>query len=216
MATPRVDTGDELPASLATIANQLADEGVPVGAIARSINIPFADVSKFLQKSVVAGKIIQVPKADWPVDKHSTRDTRLPQFDLFTGYNEEMLLLTLIRIYKVSKLQAAFFGALLRRKEVTRQALHEIIESRRSPDADETEEKMVDVVICNLRKRLKPHHLIIKTIWSAGYYIETDQRRQVRDTLNEHAQAAMPEGAKPLAAMIKVDDDDEDDVSPLG
>jgi hypothetical protein len=196
-ATPTLD--------IAAIVTQLADEGVPVRAIARSVHLPYAEVSELIDTAVAEGQLLQVPKSDWPIGKGHTRDNREPQFDPFTGVSEDAFDLTLIRLFRVTKLQCALLAPLLRRKEVTRNAMHETIERRRKPGAPPTEEKLVDVVICNLRKKLKPFKLEIKTIWSQGYYMDAEHRAKVRDMINEHTQQAT------LNAPLPVVDGDEDD-----
>lgn len=193
-------------ATIAAIVTQLADEGVPVRAIARSVHIPYGDVAALIETAVAEGQLLQVPKSDWPIGKGQSRDNREPQFDPFTGVSEDAFDLTLIRLFRVTKLQCSLLAPLLRRKEVTRNAMHETIERRRKPGAPPTEEKLVDVVICNLRKKLKPFGLEIKTIWSQGYYMDAEHRAKVRDMINNHTQEATLVGATPVVAS----DEDED------
>lgn len=188
------------------IITQLADEGVPVRAIARSVKMPYSDVAALIDTAIAEGQLLQVPKPDWPIGKGQSRDNREPQFDPFTGVSEDAFDLTLIRLFRVTKLQCSLLAPLLRRKEVTRNAMHETIERRRKPGAPPTEEKLVDVVICNLRKKLKPFGLEIKTIWSQGYYMDAEHRAKVRDMINNHTQEATLSGTLPQV----VPDDDED------
>lgn len=191
---------------IAAIVTQLADEGVPVRAIARSVHLPYAEVSELIDTAVAEGQLLQVPKSDWPIGKGKSRDNREPQFDPFTGVSEDAFDLTLIRLFRVTKLQCSLLAPLLRRKEVTRNAMHETIERRRKPGAPPTEEKLVDVVICNLRKKLKPFGLEIKTIWSQGYYMDAEHRAKVRDMINNHTQEATLSEAP---AVVASDEDDD-------
>lgn len=191
---------------LQSIVTQLADEGVPIRAIARSVKMPYGDVSALIDTAIAEGQLLQVPKSDWPIGKGHSRDNREPQFDPFTGVSEDAFDLTLIRLFRVTKLQCSLLAPLLRRKEVTRNAMHETIERRRKPGAPPTEEKLVDVVICNLRKKLKPFGLEIKTIWSQGYYMDAEHRAKVRDMINNHTQEATLVDAP---AVVATDEDDE-------
>jgi hypothetical protein len=195
-------------AALLAVITNLADEGVPVRAIARSTQVPLGDVLDHLQIALGEGKILQVPKTDWPIGKGQSRENREPQFDPFTGISETALETTLLRLFKVTKLQCSLLMPLLRRKEVTRQAMHETIETRRKLGAPPTEEKLVDVVICNLRKKLKPLGLEIKTIWSQGYYMETEHRRKARDLITEHMQEAALQNPEAVTAAFELDDED--------
>jgi hypothetical protein len=65
---------------------------------------------------------------------------------------------------------------------------------RNQPDnPDQTDEKMVDVVICNLRKRLRSYwpagHEVIKTLWGHGYFVEKADRELALDKIHAIVQA---------------------------
>lgn len=60
---------------------------------------------------------------------------------------------------------------MLKRDEVTKEQLHAVIENARPPGREITEIKMVDVMICKLRKKIKVHEIEVKTMWGLGYYI---------------------------------------------
>ena len=91
-----------------------------------------------------------------------------------------------MRAFNITKLQSSFMLVLLKRDEADKDTLHHVIESQRAirrnqPDnPDTTDPKMVDVVICNLRKRLRPYfpsgHETIRTLWGHGYYMERVDR----------------------------------------
>ena len=52
-------------------------------------------------------------------------------------------------------------------------------------DKDEPgEEKIVDVLICKIRKKIKPYGIDIKTHWGRGYYLPAEIRRQFRTKSN--------------------------------
>ena len=81
-------------------------------------------------------------------------------------------------------------GVLLRRDEVEKETLHGVIEQQRMTrmsqpyDYAPTDPKMVDVIICKLRKRLKPHNVEIKTLWGRGYFIDRDNRKVALEIIN--------------------------------
>ena len=78
---------------------------------------------------------------------------------------------------------------LLKREEADKETLHFVIETQRAlrrtrPDSVETTDpKMVDVVICKLRKKLRPLGINIQTLWGHGYYIDSDGRDIVENIL---------------------------------
>jgi DNA-binding response OmpR family regulator len=66
--------------------------------------------------------------------------------------------------------------------------MHQIIEKCRAPNkGDQTDPKMVDVVICNLRKRLKKTGLKIETMWGCGYFMKPDMRTRALELIGEYA-----------------------------
>ena len=162
---------------LMKVAVRLADEGIPVRAIARSTKLPSEDVYEILREAIAAGSIVEMPKDDWPIG--STRGQRTA----FQGTpldNDDALQIACARFFKVTKLEAAIFTTLLKRNEVTRQQLHAVIEQTRSGEAtkDATDPKMVDVIICHLRKKLKPPGIEIETIWGIGYLVPAADRKK--------------------------------------
>jgi hypothetical protein len=168
------------------IAANLANEGVPVMAIARSLNKSFMDVRGTLTYFIELGTITDMPQNDWPAT--ARRADRLPLF--ISKESEKSQLITIQRALKLTRLQASFMLVLLKRDEADKDVLHYVIESQRSlrrsrPDNPETTDpKMVDVVICNLRKRLKPFGFTIATVWGLGYFLPDETRTRIEDLLD--------------------------------
>jgi hypothetical protein len=151
----------------------MADEGIPVLAIARATSTPSELIYEALRDAIARGSIVEMPRDDWPVG--SSRSTRL----LLIGTpldDETKLKCACARYFGASPLEAAMLALMLKRNEVTKEQLHGVIENERGPGKEMTEIKMVDVMICKLRKKLVPHDVIIKTMWGVGYYIPTSNR----------------------------------------
>lgn len=154
-------------------AVRMADEGIPIRAIARAMHLPPDDIYSLLRTAIEQGFLVELPKDDWP--QGSTRNGRRPVMNPpFDDDNE--LRLACARYFKASRLEAGFLSLLLRRNEVTREQLHHVIETNRVDPKEPTDQKMVDVVICKLRKKLPPHGFQIDTIWSFGYAISPSGR----------------------------------------
>lgn len=170
---------------LDTIAAGLAHEGVPVQAIARAFARTFEVVYATLQYFVEVGGITEIPASDWPPGQK--RADRVPQF--MASDAEPVQVYTVQRALKLTRLMASFMLVLLKREEADKETLHFVIETQRSlrrtrPDKSETTDpKMVDVVVCNLRKRLKPFGVKIKTLWGRGYYLDEENRTKVEAIL---------------------------------
>ena len=156
------------------IVVRLADEGIPVRAIARAVSIASTDIYEMLRNALAAGLIVEMPKDDW--SPGSRRDARLA-FNGTPLENEESLKVACARHFRATRLEAAILAVLLKRSEVTKAQLHLVIEQTRpNENRDETDPKMVDVVICHLRKKLKPFAIEIKTIWGVGYLVPAPDR----------------------------------------
>lgn len=169
--------------SLENILISLADEGVPIQAISRATKTPCDIVRETLQLALEAGDLLEKPADDW--QPGTARGSRAQMTPDYAQIAERTALTGCIRLFKVTRVQACLLDALIRRKEVTRETLHNLIERNRLDHAhpDETDIKMVDVVICHIRKKLKPFGFEIKTLWSTGYFIDADQRKTMQDML---------------------------------
>lgn len=187
-----------LPVHVNIIVIALADEGVPIAAIARSVKHPSDEVRDALREAIYAGQIVEMPRDDWP--PHVRRTDRVPSTG--AALSDEQVIAACRRMFRLTKLEATVLFPLLKRDEASKVLLHQAIEAGRSghADADETDPKMVDVVICKTRKKLKEHGIEIKTMWAKGYFIERAQRRLVYEKLAAYL------GGQPIpAATEKVD-----------
>lgn len=179
---------------LKQIAARLADEGIPVNVIARGLEVPAADVRVSLDESLASGRITEMPAADWPPT--ARRADHLPPH--IAAARDTDLVTSFMRVFKLTKLLANFMLVMVKREQVDKATLHRVIESVRAarvnrPDtSEETNPKMVDVLICNLRRKLRPFGITIETLWGLGYHLEPQMRERVLNVLNgglEHAAA---------------------------
>lgn len=155
----------------------LANEEVPVNAIARSVQHPSDMVRETIEEAILYGKVLSMPRADWhPLQRGNRRVT--------AELTDKEIIFNCQRVFGLTHLHACFLSVLMRRNEVSKPQLHQIIEScRKQPNNRETDVKMVDVVLCHLRKRIKPFGLFIKTLHSSGYYMEPEFRKKTQDIL---------------------------------
>jgi hypothetical protein len=159
----------------------MAIEGVPVRAIARCTRIASDDIRGTLDSALGSGVIVEMPRDDW--SPQLTREQRVPEYAK-TGVDDALLILNVVRLFGVTQQQACLLLVLIKRREVTRKMLHAVIESRRPHPKVETEPKIVDVVICKLRKKLEPLGLRIETVWSCGYFMSDEHRKTAMNMLN--------------------------------
>lgn len=159
---------------LSGVIIRLADEGVPLAAITRSTHVPREDVRLIVQEAIDNGTITEAPRDDWPPGKR--RAQRLPAFG--EGSDETAVALGCSRTFGTTPQQSAVLALILRRPEVTKEAIHGVIERGRPADRPETDPKMVDVVVHHIRKKLRTYGIELKTLWGYGFSID----RQGRET----------------------------------
>lgn len=153
-------------------------------AIARAIKQSSGDVYEWLRDALASGQIVELPKDDWPPG--SRRGSRTA-FNGTPLESDDNLKFACARLFKATRLEAAILAVLLKRAEVTKAQLHLVIEQNRpSENREETDPKMVDVVICHLRKKLKKHDLKIETIWGLGYSMSVEHREIAQAMLSKH------------------------------
>src|ERR1700721_563655 len=147
----------------------LADEGIPVRAIARSLKIPGEDVYDLLNEAISEGRLFELPKDDWPPGKK--RSQRAQTENTILSRDDEALRMGCSSCFKLTRLQSAVFVALLRRPELSKEHIHNAIEAIRTGANAPTDLKMVDVVVCHIRKKLTAidKDWTISTVWGIGY-----------------------------------------------
>lgn len=141
------------------IAIRMADEGIPFRAIQRVLQMPEDELRDDLELAVYHGKLEAVPVFDWPRD--STRLNRRPlSAPIFSSeFSYSMISST----FGLTRDQSVLFEQLLRHEVCTKGLLYAAL-------ATEGDPKIVDVHLCNIRKRVANHKEIeIHTIWGIGY-----------------------------------------------
>jgi hypothetical protein len=174
-ATSDTPDDDALPASLVPFAARAADEGIPVACIARILASPYSCIMASLQLGVANGTVLEIPRADWP--PKTLKHKRLPAFASALS-TDDLLFLCRTKL-KLTNLEGALTITLLRHERCDKMKLHNVVEQQRFARASQpnnlesSDPKMVDVMICKLRKKLKTidPRLLIETVWGGGYFI---------------------------------------------
>lgn len=174
---PKVDDEAKLNTNIIV---RMADEGIPVAAIVRVLKVPANDVRDTLHKAQAKGIILAMPRDDWP--RGSRREDRLPD-TVPVELTAEECILSIMRTFGLTPAQATMFAVLLKRPEAARTTLHLAIQRT---DGDLTDPKIVDVIICKLRKKL-PLGIEVKTIWGRGYYIPRDSKQRALAVLESNS-----------------------------
>lgn len=80
--------------------------------------------------------------------------------------------------WRLTASEARIFGVLVNRELATKDAMMAALYV--DDGRDEAEEKIVDVFICKLRKKLKPFGVEIATDWGQGYRLDAKSRGEWR------------------------------------
>lgn len=154
-----------------SFAVRAASEGVPVGVIARCTGMPYDRVLTCLQRAQKVGAITEIPRSDWPPngERAKSQPVALPVETEFLCRQK----------FHLTNLEAGFLAVLLRCLLAEKDKLHAVIEQQRNsralrPERDVPDPKMVDVMICRLRRKLAEFDpsYVIRTSWGKGYYLD--------------------------------------------
>lgn len=169
------------------VAVRAANEGIPVAAIARIIDEPFDVAHNILTSALSTAEIVEMPKNDWPPT--AKRSDRLPTSPRIA--NAEDLEFVCQKEFKLTNLEAGFITVLLRNQWADKEKLHGVVERQRAsryqkPEQSElTDPKIVDVIMCKLRKKLRTADpaIVVTTAWGKGYYFEPVVKQRVYDRI---------------------------------
>lgn len=183
------------PAYTDAVAIRLADEGVPIRAIARALQLPSEAFRPAIKEALSAGRILELPVEDWPA--FSTRATRAPRKMILVapdkrhkarrvlGVEDGDMILTMSRVLHTTRLQTTVLLRLMRRGKCTKEMIHEAIENNRGNPAEPTSAKLIDVVIFHLRRKLRQFDVSIETVHAIGYSLSDESRDKIYALLNQ-------------------------------
>ena len=158
------------------VAIRLADEGVPLQVIARTLHAPSEEIRRRLRAAKDDGTLVDLPKEDWPPG--FPRDQRALQLSRMVASDRAAVALAVQRLLRLTSTETALFMLLLTSATVPKERIN--LGSNRT----------IDVHICNLRRRIEPFELAITTLWGYGYQLSVDSRKRVLDLILEHNEQA--------------------------
>jgi hypothetical protein len=167
----------EAPA-LAVVVVRLADEGVPLCAIARATQIPSTNLRQKLHEAVQAGWLVELPRDDWPPG--CPRDQRALQISRMLRDNREALNIVVQQLFALTPSESRLLVKLLDSEHTSREALHIALSRTSDPTSDI---KIVDVLICDMRKRLQKFGIEILTLRSYGFQISLPDRNRILELI---------------------------------
>lgn len=155
--------------AVATIAVRLADEGVPLRAIARATSTPSDDLRQQLREAKERGCLIELPRDDWPPG--FPRDQRALQLARLTTENHGAVHLVIGQLFGLTATEVTLLLPLIQNQNVPRARIVNMTN------------RTIDVHIHRIRQRLAPFGIEVATLWGYGYQLSVEARRQIMDLI---------------------------------
>jgi hypothetical protein len=146
---------------------RLADEGVPLRAIARATKQPSIAVREQLHDAKASGHLLELPKEDWPPG--FPRDRRALQLSRMMVENRPVLVFSVQKAFGLTPSQANLLLRLLQNSEIAKE--------------NDSNANLLDVHIHHIRKRLRGFGIIVTTLWGYGFKLSEDARRKTMDLI---------------------------------
>jgi len=156
---------------------RLADEGVPLRAIARATNIPSNELRDCLYQAKNDGRLIDLPREDWPPG--CPRDERSLQLSRLVIRDREAVNHSVSKIFGLTATETRVLLALIHWPAVARLR------------AGMPDNKSLDVHIHHLRSKLAAFEIKIETLWAYGYQLPATDRQVVINLILRHV-ASLP------------------------
>jgi DNA-binding response OmpR family regulator len=145
---------------------RLADEGVPLRAIARATKIPSADLREALTDAQSEGRLLELPHDDRPPG--FPRDRRALQLSRLAVDDKDVLVLAVRQLFGLTPTEVRLLLAVLQHPLVIKST---------------TDGKAMGVRVHYMRKRLAPFGIAITTLWGFGYQLSDPHRRTAMDLI---------------------------------
>ena len=153
------------------VAVRLADEGVPVRAIARAIKVSASELRERLCEAKFAGLLLALPHDDWPPG--FPRDARALQLSRLAIEDRDVLFTAVQQVFGMTRTQGTLLLGLIHKEMVSR-------------ERDDMTVRTLDVHLCRMRQLLAPFAIKIVTLWGSGYRLSPEDRRKAMDLLSQH------------------------------
>jgi len=151
----------------------LADEGIPVAAIARAIKKPSDDVRLILQEALDTGQIIKMPAAEWP---HKA-DGRTPTTERARAYDIDEKAKRLAIAFELHQQPARLLATLMLRGFATSEMLLTTIAPESQSD------NLIRVYMVTIRRALAKFAIEIKTHYGVGISISEANRQKINQLI---------------------------------
>lgn len=152
---------------------RLAAEGVPIGAIARATQREVDYVGAVVAGAVAATRIAAAPADDWS----AASGPREPEIEAAALAVIEAKAIELRTWLGFNRGPSRLIAALLVNGSADRPSLARIITDHHA------NHKLIDVVACEARRKLKAFDITFLTVWGTGYRMDEANRQRLRELL---------------------------------
>lgn len=160
-------------------AISLAAEGVPVCAIARSLQTKSETIREVLRGAIEGGRLVELPPEDW-LQKSKTNG-------IMIGVPLEARERAARRLFRLSDQQARVFVALLLYAACTSEKLDRVMNRGKVVEADYCGKTARRVVVHNIRHKLERYSwFIIKYMTMTGYYCDGEVRKKALAMIDDY------------------------------
>jgi DNA-binding response OmpR family regulator len=83
--------------------------------------------------------------------------------------------------FQLSGSEATLLGVMMTKPMATKEMLFSGLYALRSDDPPE--QKIIDVLICKVRKKVAPYGIVIETVWGRGYALTAESKMKIRAML---------------------------------
>jgi hypothetical protein len=147
LATPPMDV----------LAVRLADEGVPLRAIARATSVAAEDIREQLYKAKYDGRLVALPSEDWPPG--FPRDQRALELSRLMSKNQRLMQQKVAELFHLTPTETKLLLALVELTMLPR-------------ERDDMSCNTLYVHICRLQSKLKVFGVMIDRVWGWGYRLQ--------------------------------------------
>ena len=154
------------------------------------------EVVALLKAAIAQGRVVLIPTSDRPAIQHHI-DRALTAPPVRGSDDETTFTVTCGLLFGLTHAEARTFVKLLKHDLVARTELHAAMSAVDNPT---TRGKIIDVVVCRLRKKLGPYGIKIDTVRGFGFKLADDARDIIRKLLAEYGEDVLAAAATPGTA----------------
>jgi hypothetical protein len=175
--------------STSDIVTVFARQGIAISTIARAMAIPTERVTGMCERAKAGGELQMLPPAMPNDPRHALLaeltnlraqldDARAEIREFKNQKNDVGEFFS--GVAKMTPSEAKVVGAIARYGRASKSTLYHALYGGLGDD-EQREPKIVDVMVCKLRKKLRQHNIEIETIWGVGYTMDPESVARLRE-----------------------------------